>query len=127
MGHVLITVRNEEGWVVTEVRDDGPGVPAADAERIFERFTRLDDARSRDAGGSGLGLAIARDLAHCHHGSLTLTGRRPGASFVLRLRRASGPGGEEGQTAVGGPRRDPLNLLRAVRNSLDNTSADGER
>ncbi len=106
---VLITVRHEGGQVVTEVYDDGPGVPAEDAERIFERFTRLDDARSRDVGGSGLGLAIARDLAHCHHGTLTLAGRPPGASFVLRLPQASRPS-SSGAT-----------------NSLDNSSTGGER
>lgn len=92
--HILITVRNQGGWVVTTERDDGPGVPAGDAERIFERFTRLDDARSRDSGGTGLGLAIARDLARCHHGTLTLTGRTPGACFLLRLPEAPGPGGK---------------------------------
>ncbi|MBK8470451.1 MAG: HAMP domain-containing histidine kinase [Actinomycetales bacterium] len=47
-------------WV--SVRDDGHGIPAADRDRVFERFTRLDDARDRDSGGSGLGLAIAREL-----------------------------------------------------------------
>ncbi|KPI00978.1 sensor histidine kinase [Streptomyces mirabilis] len=92
--HILITVRNQGRWVVTTVRDDGPGVPAGDAERIFERFTRLDDARSRDSGGTGLGLAIARDLARCHHGTLTLTGPTPGACFLLRLPEAPSPGGE---------------------------------
>lgn len=92
--HILITVRNQGGWVVTTVHDDGPGVPAGDAERIFERFTRLDDARSRDSGGTGLGLAIARDLARCHHGTLTLTGRTPGACFLLRLPEVPSPGGE---------------------------------
>ncbi|MCF3137431.1 sensor histidine kinase, partial [Streptomyces olivochromogenes] len=61
---IQITVRNQDDWVVLTVHDDGPGVPTEDAERIFERFVRLDDARSRDHGGTGLGLAIARDLAH---------------------------------------------------------------
>ncbi|QIY76141.1 HAMP domain-containing sensor histidine kinase [Streptomyces sp. RLB1-33] len=92
--HILITVRNQDGRVVTTVRDDGPGVPAGDAERIFERFTRLDDARSRDAGGTGLGLAIARDLARSHHGTLTLTDQTPGACFLLRLPQAPSPDGE---------------------------------
>lgn len=85
---VQVTVRNEGAWVVLTVHDDGPGVPAEDAERVFERFVRLDDARSRDHGGTGLGLAIARDLAHRHQGTLTLAPRTLGACFRLRLPRA---------------------------------------
>lgn len=88
---IHITVRNQDGWVVLTVHDDGPGVPTEDAERIFERFVRLDDARSRDQGGTGLGLAIARDLAHRHRGTLTLTPRTLGACFQLRLPRAPTP------------------------------------
>ncbi|MCO5610770.1 hypothetical protein L7F22_065011 [Adiantum nelumboides] len=62
------------------VSDTGPGVPAADRERIFERLVRLDDARSADAGGAGLGLAIARGIARAHGGELrcTLPRRAPG-------------------------------------------------
>ncbi|WP_329538459.1 HAMP domain-containing histidine kinase (plasmid) [Streptomyces sp. NBC_01450] len=67
---VRLTVRVEGDRVVTSVCDDGPGVPAADTERIFERFTRLDDHRARTSGGTGLGLAIARELAHRHSGTL---------------------------------------------------------
>ncbi|MBC7272425.1 MAG: HAMP domain-containing histidine kinase [Streptomyces sp.] len=85
---VQITVRDEDDQVVLTVHDDGPGVPTEDAERIFERFVRLDDARSRDHGGTGLGLAIARDLAHRHQGTLTLAPRTLGACFRLRLPRA---------------------------------------
>ncbi|MEU8777622.1 ATP-binding protein [Streptomyces sp. NPDC048606] len=70
---------------VLEVLDDGPGVPAEDRERIFERFTRLDDSRSRDHGGAGLGLAIARDLAAHHGGTLTAEEAPVGARLVLRL------------------------------------------
>ncbi|KAK1176962.1 HAMP domain-containing sensor histidine kinase [Streptomyces sp. NBS 14/10] len=88
---IQITVRNQDAWVDLTVHDDGPGVPAEDAERIFERFVRLDDARSRDHGGTGLGLAIARDLAHRHRGTLTLTPRTLGACFQLRLPRAPTP------------------------------------
>ena len=58
--------------MVLEVADDGSGVPEAECERIFERFVRLDDARSRDDGGAGLGLAIARDVAERHGGTLTV-------------------------------------------------------
>ncbi|MFJ6079908.1 sensor histidine kinase [Streptomyces sp. NPDC092369] len=88
---IQITVRNQDDRVVLTVHDDGPGVPTEDAERIFERFVRLDDARSRDQGGTGLGLAIARDLAHRHRGTLTLTPRTLGACFELRLPRAPAP------------------------------------
>ena len=53
--------------------DDGPGIPAADRDRVFDRFTRLDDARARDAGGAGLGLAIVRELVRRHGGTVRLT------------------------------------------------------
>lgn len=69
------------------VTDDGAGIAPADRERVFERFTRLDDARTRDRGGSGLGLAIARELARCNGGELTVeTGPGGGATFRLVLR-----------------------------------------
>ncbi|MFI2375747.1 sensor histidine kinase [Streptomyces sp. NPDC018964] len=83
---VTVTVRREGGWAVLGVADDGEGVAEADRERIFERFVRLDAARSRDDGGAGLGLAIARDVAVRHGGTLT-AGAAPagGALFELRL------------------------------------------
>lgn len=86
---VDVTLRATSGQrprvAVLEVVDDGPGVPAADRERIFERFTRLDDSRSRDHGGAGLGLAIARDLSTHHGGTLTAEDSARGARLVLRL------------------------------------------
>ncbi|MFJ4688203.1 sensor histidine kinase [Streptomyces sp. NPDC088789] len=83
---VTLGVRTEGDRAVVAVGDDGDGVPEADRERIFERFVRLDDARSRDDGGAGLGLAIARDVAVRHGGTLTV-GAAPagGALFELRL------------------------------------------
>ncbi len=83
---VTVTVRREGAWAVLGVADDGDGVAEADRERIFERFVRLDAARSRDDGGAGLGLAIARDVAVRHGGTLT-AGAAPsgGALFELRL------------------------------------------
>ena len=69
--------------------DDGPGVPAAERERIFERFARVDGARSPSTGGTGLGLAIARDIAEQHGGTLVLDPTATGARFVLTLPAAA--------------------------------------
>jgi signal transduction histidine kinase len=83
---VEVSVRREGDLAVVAVADDGEGVPAADRERIFERFVRLDAARSRDDGGAGLGLAIARDVAVRHGGTLTVhDAPAGGALFELRL------------------------------------------
>lgn len=85
-GRVAIGVTPSDGYVFVTIEDDGTGVPAEERERIFERFVRLDEARSRDAGGSGLGLAIARGIAASGHGTLTVDDSRwGGARFVLTL------------------------------------------
>ncbi|WCN07114.1 sensor histidine kinase [Streptomyces sp. M92] len=83
---VEVSVRRDGEAAVVSVADDGEGVPAADRERVFERFVRLDAARSRDDGGAGLGLAIARDVAVRHGGTLTVhDAPAGGALFELRL------------------------------------------
>ncbi|TDD30721.1 HAMP domain-containing histidine kinase [Actinomadura sp. KC06] len=82
---IEVTVHTEPGEAVVEVRDDGPGIPRADRDRVFERFTRLDSARSRSDGGSGLGLAIARQIAVAHGGRLYVGDGAYGARLVLRL------------------------------------------
>ena len=83
---IAIGVTPSDGHVFVTVEDDGAGVPAEERERIFERFVRLDEARSRDAGGSGLGLAIARGIATRSRGTLTVDDSRwGGARFVLTL------------------------------------------
>ncbi|NBE50690.1 sensor histidine kinase [Streptomyces boluensis] len=83
---ISVAVRAEGGFAELTVADDGDGVPPAERERIFERFVRLDDARSRDDGGAGLGLAIARDVARRHGGTLTVgESADGGALFQVRL------------------------------------------
>ncbi|WP_436531573.1 ATP-binding protein [Actinoplanes sp. HUAS TT8] len=80
---VSLTGRDGQGEIV--VGNDGPPIPRADRERIFDRFVRLDDSRSRDGGGSGLGLAIARDIITTHQGTLTVDDLSEGAAMRLRL------------------------------------------
>jgi signal transduction histidine kinase len=83
---VSFRVEEFEDRVEVEVSDDGPGIPAEDADAIFERFSRLDEARDRDSGGSGLGLAIARELVERNGGSIALVAVRPaGARFLIEL------------------------------------------
>ena len=82
---VTVDVRTEEGQVVASVTDQGPGVPSDQRELIFDRFTRLDSARTSRDGGSGLGLAISRAIAVEHRGTLTCEEGSHGANFVLRL------------------------------------------
>ena len=84
--HVEVTVEDTGGAAEVAVTDDGPGVAPDQAERIFERFARLDDARASADGGTGLGLAIAREIAERHGGHPhSRHGAPPGARFVLRL------------------------------------------
>jgi signal transduction histidine kinase len=74
-------------WVRFAVVDDGPGIPEAERERVFERFHRVDAARSRAAGGAGLGLAIVRAIAEAHGGRVSVADRNglPGARIELVL------------------------------------------
>jgi signal transduction histidine kinase len=83
---IALQLTESEGWVVLCVDDDGDGVPTQERERVFERFVRLDEARSRDAGGTGLGLAIVREIVAAHDGTASVTDSSlGGASFVVRL------------------------------------------
>ncbi len=83
---VAVTAETVGSDVVVMVDDDGAGVPAADRQRVFERWIRLDSARARDEGGAGLGLAIARSVARSHGGDVTLADSPlGGARAQLRL------------------------------------------
>lgn len=89
---VTLTLDVDGSEAVLRVADDGAGVPPAEAERIFERFVRLDESRARDAGGAGLGLAIARAIATEHDGDLRLVlSTEQGATFELRLPATAPP------------------------------------
>ncbi|MCU1657058.1 MAG: signal transduction histidine kinase [Pseudonocardiales bacterium] len=90
-GVVTIDLHDDGTAVVLSVADDGHGIAPADHARVFERFTRLDDARSRDVGGAGLGLAIVRDIVAAHEGSVRIEDNRPGARFVVTLPRGPEP------------------------------------
>ncbi|NUS11040.1 MAG: HAMP domain-containing histidine kinase [Streptomyces sp.] len=87
---VALTCDGAQGQARLDVADDGPGIPPEHHATVFDRFTRLDHARTRDTGGSGLGLSIARDIALAHHATLhVVPGGGPGAtlraSFPLRV------------------------------------------
>ncbi|MFJ1708013.1 sensor histidine kinase [Kitasatospora sp. NPDC088346] len=91
----------EAGQAVIDVTNDGPAIDPAGREKVFERFTRLDDARSRDDGGTGLGLSIARDIATIHGGTLTIDDIGAGCTFRTRLPARRGPATGDGGTRPG--------------------------
>ena len=88
-GCVTFELREVDGRSELVVADDGPGIAPEHRELVFTRFTRLDEARSRDAGGSGLGLAIVQDIVARHEGRVGVVEHAgPGARFVVDLPRA---------------------------------------
>ncbi|WP_033318775.1 sensor histidine kinase [Streptomyces yerevanensis] len=82
---VSVEVCVESGMALVQINDAGPGIPAADQHRVFDRFYRVDKARSRDRGGSGLGLAVAHSLARAHGGTLELASCPGSTTFTIRL------------------------------------------
>jgi two-component system, OmpR family, phosphate regulon sensor histidine kinase PhoR len=93
-GAVRIYAEQEDTAVIRiSVQDTGIGIPTKDLPRIFERFYRVDEGRSRDQGGTGLGLAIAKHIVHLHGGELTVTsvpGKGSTFSFTLRIANNNG-------------------------------------
>ena len=82
---VVVTLGRDGDQAALDVADDGPGVPADDRSRIFERFVRLDDARARADGGSGLGLAIVAEVVAAHDGKVWVE-ENPGGGALFRVR-----------------------------------------
>lgn len=90
--HVDLSLRVRGNNVELAIEDDGPGIPESDRERVFERFVRLDESRTRASGGTGLGLAIAREITTAHGGTLSVEGGAGGARLVMRLPRGENSG-----------------------------------
>ena len=86
---ITFELREYNGQSELVIADDGPGIPEEQREAVFQRFTRLDDARSRDSGGAGLGLAIVHDIVARHSGTVSIgTSATGGARMILTFARA---------------------------------------
>lgn len=81
-GRVRVALHQEKGGRVILIDDDGPGIPDADLDKVFEPFYRLETSRSRETGGTGLGLSVAQTVVHAHGGTLTLSNRPEGGLRV---------------------------------------------
>jgi signal transduction histidine kinase len=98
-GHVRVRARQRGGSLEIAVADTGEGIAAEHVDRVFERFYRVDPARSRASGGTGIGLAIVRAIVEAHGGTVTVTsqGVGHGATFTLRLPLAKRTGTRAGE------------------------------
>lgn len=99
---VSFDVRMGRRWVELVVADDGPGIPAEQRQRVFERFTRLDEGRSRPSGGTGLGLAIVGEIVAAHGGTVRVGDSDAGTRMVVQL-----PAGEQDPEASPEPEETP--------------------
>jgi len=110
-GSVTVTAERNGGSVVVRVADTGVGIPSEHLPRLFERFYRVDSARSRDEGGTGIGLAIARSVIEAHGGRIWAESR-PGQGSVFAFELpAAAPRGDDDRSGTGtrtnaGTRRD---------------------
>ena len=85
-GHIQMTASHSGHFVILEVKDNGVGIPEADLPRLFERFYRVDKARSRESGGTGLGLSIAKDILNQHKGDISIESvYKEGTTVTIRL------------------------------------------
>ena len=85
-GKISVILREEERGIVWRVRDNGIGIPQEDQAHIFERFYRVDKARSRETGGTGLGLAITKEIVNAHGGMIKVYSKiNEGTTFSVRI------------------------------------------
>jgi two-component system, OmpR family, phosphate regulon sensor histidine kinase PhoR len=87
-GRVSLSAVPEGNLVRIGVHDTGIGIPSRDLSRVFERFYRVDTARSREQGGTGLGLSIVKHLVQMHGGTVSVQSSGQGSSFFFTLKRA---------------------------------------
>lgn len=85
-GDVYIDIQPRNEFVIIKIEDTGAGIPESERERVFERFYRVDDSRSRETGGTGLGLAIAKEAVTMHGGRIEISdGTEGGCAFIIIL------------------------------------------
>jgi signal transduction histidine kinase len=113
-GRITVSAETGKETVAFEVQDDGPGIPANQIERIFERFHQVDGSLARGQGGTGLGLALARELARLHGGDVTVRSRLGhGSTFRVELPRRLAPGATAERRKRPRRREDQLAQVRA--------------
>jgi len=105
-GRICVSAAGHNGSVDVEVRDTGPGIAPEHLPRLFERFYRVDTARSREEGGTGIGLAIARSVVEAHGGRIWAESEPgKGSTFTFELPVAPATGSETGQGPLQGSGR----------------------
>lgn len=87
---VALRVRTEPGWAVVDVADAGPGISPEDQSKVFDRFYRVDDSRTRGSGGTGLGLSVVRSLVTAHGGAVSLRSQPGTTVFTVRFPLSAG-------------------------------------
>ena len=110
---VTVGVHSVPGYGEFTVADNGPGMTAEQASRVFERFYRTDDVRSRSSGGTGLGLSIAAALVDAHGGTITVDPRPPGDGATFRVRLPLAMPEDDAAPAADGQPRAQLTRLSA--------------
>ena len=93
-GNISISAGQKDDIVWVSVRDNGIGIPKEDVEKVFDRFYRVDKARSRESGGTGLGLSIAKEIVNRHNGTIELSSRQGKGTIITMTLPVEGPSNE---------------------------------